>query len=182
MKTSRSFIVIAATLASVIGLQAADDSQVEKYRKGAEQGSIFDQTMLGSCYEYGKGVPKDEAEAVKWYRKAADQGYNVAQILLGFCYKNGDGVATNEVEAVKWFRKAAERGDQSGQYMLGLSFQYGKGAASNNVEALKWFNLSAAQDYDIAKRTQSEIMRLMTKEEIAEAQRLAREFKPQKAP
>ena len=182
MKTLRNFIAFTSTLLLVVSSQAADDSQVEKYRKAAEKGSIFDQTMLGSCYEYGKGVTKDEAEAVKWYRKAADQGYNVAQILLGFCYKNGEGVATNEVEAVKWFRKAAERGDQSGQYMLGLSYQYGKGAPSNNVEALKWFNLSAAQDYEIAKRTQSEIGRLMTKEEIAEAQKLANEFKPQKTP
>jgi TPR repeat protein len=25
-------------------------------------------------YQKGRGVPKDEVEAVKWYRKAADQG------------------------------------------------------------------------------------------------------------
>ena len=29
---------------------------------------------LGSMYESGRGVPKDDTEAVAWYRKAADQG------------------------------------------------------------------------------------------------------------
>ncbi|MBI5685535.1 MAG: sel1 repeat family protein [Verrucomicrobia bacterium] len=182
MKTLKTLTAIAAVFFLVAASQAADKTQVEKYRKAAEQGSIFDQTMLGSCFEYGNGVTKDPAEAVKWYRKAADQGYKVAQILLAFCYKNGEGVATNEVEAVKWFRKAGEQGDQLGQYMMGFCSQYGKGAASNLVEAHKWFSLSAAQDYDLAKKTQSEIRQQMTKEQLAEAERLVREFKPQKTP
>jgi uncharacterized protein len=33
-------------------------------------------------YQYGEGVPKDDAEAVKWYRKAADQGNSDAQAKL----------------------------------------------------------------------------------------------------
>ena len=183
MKTLGNLVVaLAAMFLLAVCPQAADKAQVESYRKAAEQGSIFDQTMLGSCYEYGNGVTKDATEAVKWYRKAAEKDSKTAQMLLGFCYKNGEGVATNEVEAIRWFRKAAEHGDQSGQYMLGFCYQYGKGVQSNYVEAHKWFNLAADQDYEIAKRTQSEVGRLMTKEQIAEAQRLAREFKPQKTP
>ena len=182
MKILGNLIALAVTLLLAASSQAADKAQVESYRKAAEQGSIFDQTMLGSCYEYGNGVTKDSTEAVKWYRKAAERGDKAAQILLGFCHKNGEGVATNEIEAVKWFRKAAEQGNQSGQYMLGFCYQYGKGVQSNYVEAHKWFNLAADQDYEIAKKTRSEVGQLMTKEQIAEAQRLAREFKPQKAP
>jgi TPR repeat protein len=34
-------------------------------------------------YLNGKGVPKDDAEAVKWFRKAAEQGYADAQYDLG---------------------------------------------------------------------------------------------------
>jgi TPR repeat protein len=182
MKTLGNLIALAATLLLAVGSQAADKTQVENYRKAAEQGSPFDQTMLASCYKYGNGVVTNATEAVQWYRKAAEQGYRPARILLGFCYKNGEGVSTNEIEAVKWFRKAAEHGDELGQYMLGFCHQYGTGVSSNNVEALKWFNLAAAQDYDLAKKTQSEVRNLMTKEQIAEAQRLAGEFKPQKAP
>lgn len=181
MKTPGNIITLAAALLLAIGSEAADKAKVESYREAAGRGSVLGQTMLGSCYEYGNGVAKDSAEAVKWYRKAAERGYQPAQILLGFCYRNGEGVATNEVEAVQWFRKAGEQGDRLGQYMLGFCYQYGKGVASNSVEALKWFNLSAAQDFDLAKKTQSEVGNLLKKEQVAEAQRLAGEFKPQKA-
>jgi len=33
-------------------------------------------------YESGRGVEKDEEEAVKWYRKAAEQGYEPAKAAL----------------------------------------------------------------------------------------------------
>jgi TPR repeat protein len=33
---------------------------------------------LGYCYKNGRGVSKDELEAVKWYRKAAEQGNDCA--------------------------------------------------------------------------------------------------------
>ena len=33
-------------------------------------------------YYEGKGVPKDEQEAVVWYRRAADQGLALAQAAL----------------------------------------------------------------------------------------------------
>jgi tetratricopeptide (TPR) repeat protein len=70
--------------------------------------SAWAQCKLGVCYQFGRGVAKDEAEAVKWYRKAAEQGNADAQFNLGLCYANGHGVGKDEVEAVKWFRKAAE--------------------------------------------------------------------------
>jgi TPR repeat protein len=35
--------------------------------------------MLGGLYANGKGVTRDEAEAIKWFRKAAAQGYGAAQ-------------------------------------------------------------------------------------------------------
>jgi len=32
------------------------------------------QFNLGVMYEFGEGVPKNNAEAIKWFRKAAEQG------------------------------------------------------------------------------------------------------------
>ena len=40
-------------------------------------------------YENGKGVPQDDAEAVKWYRMAAEQGDADAQFNLGCDVRNG---------------------------------------------------------------------------------------------
>jgi uncharacterized protein len=48
---------------------------------------------LGRCYDTGKGVPQDYAEAANWYRKAADQGDAQAQFCLGVKYHIGQGVA-----------------------------------------------------------------------------------------
>ncbi|WP_172920060.1 tetratricopeptide repeat protein, partial [Capnocytophaga canis] len=55
---------------------------VKWYRKSAEQGNALGQYNLGVMYDYGYGVPKDEAEAVKWYQKSARQGNEDAQKRL----------------------------------------------------------------------------------------------------
>ncbi len=43
----------------------------------AEQGNAIAQNNLGLMYDQGRGVPQDDARAVKWYSKAAEQGYVV---------------------------------------------------------------------------------------------------------
>ena len=67
--------------------------------------------MLGVMYADGRGVAKEDVEAVKWYRKAAEQDYESAQFNLGVAYETGRGVAKDEEKAVEWYRKAAEQGD-----------------------------------------------------------------------
>jgi TPR repeat protein len=37
---------------------------------------------LGSCYFNGKGVRKNEVEAIKWCRKAAELGHEMAKQTL----------------------------------------------------------------------------------------------------
>jgi len=39
----------------------------------AEQGNVEAQYNLGVIYAEGRGVAKDETEAVSWFRKAAEQ-------------------------------------------------------------------------------------------------------------
>ena len=39
----------------------------------ADQGHALAQYAVGWLYERGRGVPEDDAEAVRWYRLAADQ-------------------------------------------------------------------------------------------------------------
>ncbi|MGI9388345.1 MAG: tetratricopeptide repeat protein, partial [Methyloligellaceae bacterium] len=61
-------------------------------RRAADHGHAFPQTMLGTMYYNGLGVPEDFLEAAKWYRKAADQGFVLAQVLLGEMHTYGDGI------------------------------------------------------------------------------------------
>ena len=58
----------------------------------AEQGHAGAQYNLGLRYATGRGVPEDDAEAVRWYRMAAEQGHAGAQYALGFMYATGRGV------------------------------------------------------------------------------------------
>ena len=102
--------------------QAQPDPAFEAYERGdyvtalrewqplAEQGNPGAQILLGSMYADGKGVPKDDRQAVAWYRKAAEQGVDIAQTLLGKMYASGRGVPQDDRQAVSWFQKAAEQG------------------------------------------------------------------------
>jgi hypothetical protein len=128
----------------------------------------------------GEGVVKDEIEAVKWCRKAAEQNNTYAQNDLGLCYADGRGVAKDEVEAMKWYRKAAEQNDAAGQANLGAFYGAGRGVAKDYVEAYKWRLLAAAQGDEFSKEAVPALERVMTREQIAEGQKLAREFKPRK--
>jgi uncharacterized protein len=61
-------------------------------------------------------------------------------------------------------------------FELGLMHCAGRDGALDLVNAHKWFNLAAMRGNDAAKQYRMEISREMSRTEIAEAQRLAREW------
>jgi TPR repeat protein len=161
---------------------AKDEAEAVKwYRNAAEQNLAYAQFNLGVCYANGQGVAKNEAEKVKWYRKAAEQNFADAQFNLGVCYANGQGEAKDAAEAVKWYRKAAEQDHAPAQFNLGACYANGQGVPKDYLQAYKWMNLALAQGEEYADRYLPDIERKMTPEQIAEAQRLTREFKPRMA-
>jgi uncharacterized protein len=85
-------------------------------------------------------------------------------------------VPEDDAEAVKWYRKAAEQGYANAQFNLGLMYLNGEGVPEDNVFAYMWFNLAAAQGDEDAKKGKGMISENMTKEQIAEAQKLSREW------
>jgi TPR repeat protein len=122
----------------------------------------------------------DYAEAMKWYSKSADQGQASAQVNLGLMYAEGEGVPQNEAEAAKWYRRAAEQGNASGQSNLGVMYRNGKGVPQDPVRAYMWLSLSAAQGSQFAIKNRDLVAGGMTPAQIAEAQKLASEWKPTK--
>ncbi|MGO8930472.1 MAG: trypsin-like peptidase domain-containing protein [Limisphaerales bacterium] len=155
---------------------------VKWFHKAAEQNDAAAQHNLGVCYDNGQGVAKDAVAAVKWFRKAAEQNYAAAQYNLGVCYDNGQGVAKDEAEAVKWFRKAAGQNYAEAQCSLGWRYAKGQEVAKDYVEGYKWLLLAAAQGNECAKRAAATMEGWMTREQIAEGQKLARSFKPREVP
>ena len=83
------------------------------YRLAAEQGVATAQYNLGFMYDNGRGVLKDDAEAVRWYRLAAEQGYAAAQFNLGVMYAAGVGVLKDSVLAHMWSNTAGANGNAS---------------------------------------------------------------------
>ena len=84
--------------------------------------------------------------------------------------------------ALRLIRPLAEQGDASAQYNLGVFYDNGFGVPQDYVSALMWLNLSAAQGKEGAATFRDLVARLMTPAQIAEAQKLAREWKPTKQP
>ncbi|MGF1462988.1 MAG: hypothetical protein ACFB2Z_07460 [Maricaulaceae bacterium] len=74
--------------------------------------------------------------------------------------------------------KIDHEGETSGDglYKLGLMFSTGQGVPVNLVEAHKWFNLAALKGSLDAKAHRGEVAEQMSKTEIAQAQRAAREW------
>ncbi len=136
------------------------------------------QFTLGSMYENGKGVPQDDAQAVRWYRLAAAQGDAEAQNNLGVMYGAGQGVPQDDKEAVQWYRLAAVQGHGKAQNNLGVMYALGLGVPVDYVQAHMWTNLAAAQGDEIAGKLRDTLAEQMTPAQIADAQRLAREWKP----
>jgi TPR repeat protein len=161
------------------GLEQDEAEAVRWYRKAAEQGNADAEMWLGAMYVDGRaGLAQDYAEAVKWYRRAAEQGNANAEMWLGVMYDAGlSGLAQDHAEAVKWYRRAAEQGNANAQATLGFRYERGQGVPLDYVLADMWLSLAAAKGYQCADKCDA-LAAKMTPAQIAEAQRLAREWKP----
>ena len=92
---------------------------------------------------------KDYATALRFYRPLADQGHAEAQFNLGLMYGNGQGVPQNYVQGHMWFNLAAAR-----------------------------FPASETENRNKAVSARANVASKMTPAQVAEAQKLAREWKP----
>ena len=116
-------------------------------RQLADQGHPGAQFNLAVGYRTGRGVPQDDAEAVRWLRRAAERGHTEARYNLGVRYRTGWGVPKDGVGAIRWLRRAAEQGHASGQYDLGVMYDTGEGVPEDDVEAVRWFRRAAEQGH-----------------------------------
>jgi hypothetical protein len=83
--------------------------------------------------------------------------------------------------AVRLIRPLAEQGNAHANN-LGVLYDNGLGVPLDKVRAYVWFTLSAAQGREGAATFRDLIARRMTPAQIAEAQKLAREWKPTQSP
>ncbi len=150
----------------------------------AENGDARAQNILGQMHHEGKGVPPDATEAARWFRRAAEQGVVGAQHWLGVLYEIGNGVEQNYTEAAKWYRRAAEQGSSLDMLNFGEMCYGGHGVPRDFVQAYMWLCLAAerlsrfpGKERERAVRNREIVAKSMTPEQIAEAQRLARDWR-----
>ncbi len=91
-------------------------------------------------------------------------------VKKGACEMARMDVAMEQVEL------AAQTGMSDALFELGMLYATGRDVAADLVVAHKWFNLAAARGNSSALNYRVELAREMSSEQIAEAQKLAREW------
>ncbi len=144
--------------------------------------ALFVGSMTAHAADLDAGVKAHErgdyTTAIQIFQQLANQGNASAQNALGNMYHDGKGVPQDYAVAVGWYQNAADQGDAEAQYSLGLLYEKGRGVTQNYVLAHIWYNLAAAQSQKFAKKSRDNLAEKMNTAQIAEAQRLAREWKP----
>ena len=118
--------------------------------------------------------------AFEWYLKAAEAGYQPAFFKVAFALHFGEGVLENDREAARWYIKSADLGEGHSQRNLGFMYQEGEGVPQDYVKAYMWFNLAAARDISGAADAKNKLSRIMSRNQIDEAQRLSAKWQPGK--
>jgi tetratricopeptide (TPR) repeat protein len=122
------------------------DAAKKQFERLSKDGYQIATTYLGLLYVEGKGVAKDEAEALHLFRQAAEAGDALGAIALGETYGRGAGVPVDQAEALRWIRKAAELGNPMAMTVLAEMYEKGDGVPQNAAEAKRWRDAAAKAD------------------------------------
>ena len=140
-----------------------------------------DEINLQSIIEEEAARSKLDANDSRFYTvslflEKAKQGNADAQYQLGLLYLMGKGTLQDFSEASEWLILAAEQNHPLAQYELGLLYQIGQGVEMDNEKSYVWFNLAAAAGVEQAALARDKAMRALNREQLASAQKIAREW------
>jgi len=85
-------------------------------------------------------------------------------------------MARIEISDIEKTELAARTGANDALFHLGLIYSSGRDREPDLIDAHKWFNLAAMQGNGAARAYRADIAQEMSADEIAEAQRRAREW------
>lgn len=100
-------------------------------------------------------------------------------ILLLTAFLSSGSLSAQSTD-IKKLKQLANQGNASAQFNLGAMYANGQGVPQDDVQAHMWFNLAAAQGDEDGKKGRDRAAGKMTLQQIAEAQELARSWKPKK--
>ena len=165
------------------GVLQDDAHAVRWYRRAAEQGEADAQNNLAGMYARGNGVRPNGPEAVRWWTLAAEQGHAVAAFNLGFMYGEGLDLPGRADPARR--SETAAQGVAGAGRGPGFAHRGERTVPQDYVRAHVWLTLAASRgtgamrDGALQGRVRAE--QKMSSAQLAEARRLAREWKPGRA-
>ncbi|MDG4596580.1 MAG: tetratricopeptide repeat protein [Candidatus Contendobacter sp.] len=119
----------------------------------------------------------DYAAEVAIVQPLAEKGVPFAQFNLGVLYDQGKGVPQDNALAMQWYRKAAEQGLPQAQVNLAIMYEEGQGVPPDYAQAYFWYTLADGQGDSQAPQAKQDVAKKMTRAQVEEAERRAREFK-----
>lgn len=121
-----------------------------------------------------QGDDSDKAGAEGWLQARADDDMRAAQTALGLALLD---MPDRAADAITLLTKAATAGEITAQAVLGQARASGDhGLEQDYVTAHSWLNLAAAGGHAQSGETRDVIAALMTPDQIAQAQALARDL------
>lgn len=137
----------------------------------AGRGDATAMAQLSDIYKNGTCGSRDAALAKEWHRRAAENGDAYAQMTLGSHYRIGDaGYPRDFVQAYKWYHLAATVPKPRSKATEGEAFPQ-----LMRVKGTANFNDTAADLQAAAQRDR--LAQKMTAAQIAEARKLAKEWR-----
>jgi TPR repeat protein len=108
---------------------------VRWYRKSAVAGNAAGQIHLGVCLCAGRGVRRDETEALRWFKRALGQGDWSAPNNIASVYRDRG----NHRRAILWYQRATARGDGDALVEVGCGYYTGVGVRRDPQQAIRYF-------------------------------------------
>ena len=119
-----------------LGLRGIEENKARGHHifmLGAEMGDPSCQSLVGSTYHDGEGVPKSSEEAKRWWMAATKQGHAVAEYNLACMYKD-EG---NDAECLRHLKGSASEGYEQACFYLGMAHCNGNyGLQKSSEEAI----------------------------------------------
>lgn len=136
-----------------ISVSSADEqAQLVALQREAASGDVAAQLELAIRYRDGKGIAKNDAEALMWAHKAADAGNADAMDFIGAVYLRGAVVERRPEIAFGYFKAAAKDSPQAA-FNLGQCYYGAQGTPLDCAKALEWWEKAAEQGHGRAAAT-----------------------------
>ncbi|MCX7008360.1 MAG: hypothetical protein NTY53_14115 [Kiritimatiellaeota bacterium] len=132
-----------ALLASAVASFAQDTQREPELAEKASHGDAAAQLVMAVRYRDGKGVNKDNVEALRWARMAADRGDAAAMDFVGWMFFKGLGVTRHATIAAGYFKAAADKSAQAA-WNLGQCYFGAQGVEQDVPRALELWKKAAS--------------------------------------